>query len=224
MGEAALSGFEPRQVHAVVRGAGRACGRGAQGFRQAVLDDAIRSEVRGPAEREARGGHVRLDDRGGVANAGGRNEVTGAAGKKLVASEAVERELGHDAQQVDGTPGEVFAHKAVAVAHVDDARLSVCGEVVGVVPRDLLTGEGEGDTVDPDQLSLQCFIQVVRTDDERSGNGARAFEDHGGQVRTDLEQAIVLGDLTGHGEGVAASQSSQSAPGYRAMPAVASCR
>ena len=198
-----LAGFEARQVHAVVRGAGGACGRGAQGFRQAVLDDAIRSEVRGPAERKARGGHVRLDDGGGVANAGGRNEITGATGQQLVAAEAVERELGHDAEQIDGTSGEGLAHEAVAVAHVDDARLSVCREVVGVVPRDFLAGEGKGDAVDPDQLALQCLIQVGRPDDERSGNGARAFEDHGGQVRSDLEQAIVLGDLTGHGEGVA---------------------
>ena len=146
--------------------------------------------------------------------------ITGATGQQLVAAEAVERELGHDAEQIDGTSGEGLAHEAVAVAHVDDARLSVCREVVGVVPRDFLAGEGKGDAVDPDQLALQCLIQVGRPDDERSGHGARAFEDHGGQVRSDLEQAIVLGDLTGTVRespmAGSASQSDQSAPGYRA--------
>ena len=139
----------------MVGGAGIAHRDLAQRLGQAVLDHAFRSEVRGPAQREAAGGHVGLDDRRRVANAGGGDEVHRSTWQELVSSEAVKGELGDDAEQVHGTAGQGFAHEAVAGAHVNDARLSIRREVVGVVARDFLTGERESHAVHADQLALQ---------------------------------------------------------------------
>ena len=135
--------------------AGRPSGRGTERLGEAVFDDAVGRQVGGPGQGEARCGHVGLNHGRGVADARGGNQVHRSAWQELVSTEAVERKLRDDAEQVHGTSGEGLAHKAVAGADVDDAGLSVCGEIVGVVARDFLTGEREGDTVDADQLALQ---------------------------------------------------------------------
>ena len=120
----------------------------------------------------------------------------------MIASGPIKGELRNDADQVDGAARQGFAHEAVARADVNDAGFPIRGEIVGVVARDFLTGQREGDAVDADQLPLEAFIHVSRADDEGFRNGSGPLESHCTQVRTDFEQSVVLGDLSCDRQGV----------------------
>ena len=57
----------------------------------------------------------------------------GVTGQELVSTEAVE-ENWETMPAGPRTPGEGLAHEAVAGPDVDDARLSVCGEIAVLFP------------------------------------------------------------------------------------------
>ena len=199
-GEVDLTGFEPREVHAVVGGTRGTRDRHAEGFGQSIFHHTIGVEVGAPGKGKTGGRHVGLDHGRGVADARCRKQIDRTTRQELVSSRTVKGELAHDANEVNGASREGFPHQAVAGADVHDARLAVCGEVVGVVACDFKPSQRERRSVDPHELPLKRFVHVGSADDQGLRQGAGAFEHDCGQVRSDLQQAVVLGDFTGHGQ------------------------
>ena len=195
--------LETGEVGFVAWGVGAAHGHFAQGFGQSIFNDPVARQVCGPRQGEAGGGHVGLHHRRGEAQRRRGNQVHRATWEQLVAAKSVERKLRHDAQHVHFTAGQLFAHQAVAGAHVNDARLPRCGEIVGVVACDERARQRERHAVDAHELSFQVLAHLCRRDLERLRQGARPKEFHSCEVGAHFQQPVVFGDFPCHTQAVA---------------------
>ena len=177
------------------------CSR-AQCFSQTVFHCSIASQIRGPRQGETGRGQVGLGHWRCVTQRRRRNQVHRATWEQLVAAKSVERKLRHDAQHVHFTAGQLFAHQAVAGAHVNDARLPRCGEIVGVVACDERARQRERHAVDAHELPFQVLAHLCRRDLKWLRHGARAEELDIREVGAHFQQPVVFGDFPCHAQAV----------------------